>query len=268
MARRNWVLDRMAEDGYISAEQAAAAKQEDLIMTAPEVDVDPDGAYYAEEVRRFVASKYGDEAIYHGGLFIQTSLNPALQKAATKALQDGLLAYDRRHGWRGPVAHVPAQTDGKETLAHLQKTTFTPEGWQLALVEKVSDTQADIYINDQTTGSIALSAVEWARKALDGGRIARAKVEKVSDVLASGDIVYVQKLKKANAYALKQLPEAEGALVAMDRTRDVCWRWLGGFSFQKNQFNRAVQAYRQPGSSFKPFVYLTGIGCRAIRHPV
>ena len=259
MARRNWVLDRMAEDGYISKEQAESAKQEDLIMTAPVEDIDPDGAYYAEEVRRFVVDKYGDDAIYHGGLFIQTSLNPELQKAATKALQNGLLNYDRRHGWRGPLANVPEQTDAKEVLEQLQKKSFIPEGWELALVENVTDAQADIYINPEQKGIIQLSDLEWARKALEGGRISRDKITKVSQVLNPRNIIYVQKLKKGNLYALKQVPEVEGALVAMDPHTGRVLAMAGGFSFQKNQFNRAVQAYRQPGSSFKPFVYLTAL---------
>ncbi len=259
VARRNWVLDRMADDGYISKEQAEAAQQEDLIMQPAVDSISPEGAYYAEEVRRFVVDKYGDDAIYHGGLFIQTSLNPELQQAATKALQDGLLAYDKRHGWRGPVAHFDTPADGVSALDRLQKSRFIPDGWQLALVENVSAETADIYIDEQTRGVIPLTAVEWARKALEKGRISRDKVTQVSDVLAVGDVVYVSLQKGKDTYALRQLPEVEGALVAMDPHTGRVLAMAGGFSFRKNQFNRAVQAYRQPGSSFKPFVYLTAL---------
>lgn len=256
VARRNWVLSRMYEDGYITKEQMESAQSEPIIIADRKKDVNKYGEYYAEEVRRFITEKYGEDAIYHGGLFIRTSLDPRLQEIATKSLQDGLISYDRRHGWRGAVAHV--DTPDLAALKEQSANRFVPEGWFLAVVQEVSDKSARVLTTDDQTGVIDLAQMSWAKKALDGGRIARAKVEKTADVLSVGDVIYVKPAKEGH-FSLEQLPDVQGALVALDPHTGRVLAMVGGFSFQQNQFNRAVQAYRQPGSSFKPFVYLTAL---------
>ncbi len=256
--RRNWVLHRMAKEGYISYRQLADAVKEPIVMRERTNDVLADAGYYAEEVRRFVGGMYGDEAMYNGGLFIRTSLEPRLQKAAVDALQGGLIAYDRRHGWRGPVGRFDTIPEGIDFMANHQEPDYLPDGWRYAVVTGVTDKEVDIVLADNQTGKIAFSDLSWARKALPDGRIGYA-VKKAGDVLAVGDLVYVQPKKKAGMYRLRQMPEVEGALVALDPHTGRVLAMTGGFSFKKNQFNRAVQAYRQPGSSFKPFVYLAAL---------
>lgn len=260
VARRNWVLTRMAEDGYITYRQAAQAQQEPLQMVSREKNLLRDSGFYAEEVRRFVSGRYGDEAMYNGGLSIRTSLDPTLQKAAVTALQNGLLSYDKRHGWRGPVSHVELTAEGKETFRKKEMPAYIPEEWKLALVTGLTEKEAQIQLKDGSVGRILLTTISWARKALDKGRISSTPVKKMSDVLKKGDIIYVSpKDNKGSVYYLQQMPEAEGALVALDPHTGRVLAMVGGFSFYKNQFNRSIQAYRQPGSSFKPFVYLAAL---------
>ena len=253
--RRDWVLQQMEANGYATPEEVAEAREEPIVMKHRTKQLTEDGQYYAEEVRRLVVSHMGDDSIYLGGLSIRTALKPELQNYAVEALQDGLIAFDKKHGWRGPVAH--ADENPMEMLKKYAKE-YAPKNWQYALVEKVSNTQADIRLVDDSTGIIPLSDLAWAKKALDKGRISVAEVKKVSDVLTEGDIILVSQ-KKGSTYSLQQMPNVEGALVALDPHTGRVLAMQGGFSFERNQFNRVVQAYRQPGSSFKPFVYTAAL---------
>jgi len=252
--RRDWVLSRMADDGYITPDEARQAMDVPVHMNPGKTQNFAEGQYFAEEVRRFVVDKYGDESINLGGLTIRTSLKPDLQKYATTALQDGLIAYDQRHGWRGPVDHT--DSDVLTKLAEYKKA-YAPKNWQYAGVISVMDTGAEIILMDESKGYIPLEKMTWAKKALENNRISSQKVERATDVLNVGDIVLVAKEK--DAYALKQMPAVEGALVALDPHTGRVLAMSGGFAFERNQFNRAVQAVRQPGSSFKPFVYLSAL---------
>ena len=256
-ARRDWVLSRMAEDGYITMEQAKEAMEKPVHMNPSSVKPLKEGQYYAEEVRRFVVDKYGDDSINLGGLSIRTSVDPKLQIAATNALQNGLISYDRRHGWRGPVTHV---ADGQDPIETLKKyvNQYSPKNWQYALVQGVDSEKADILLTNGEKGKVPLSEMTWAKKALENGRISLTAVSKPSDVLAIGDIVLVEP-KGNERYALQQMPAVEGALVALNPHTGRVLAMVGGFAFERNQFNRAIQAERQPGSSFKPFVYLAAL---------
>lgn len=253
--RRNYVLQQMFANGYITQEEMAAAMEEPIALNRRTKKLTKDGQYYAEEVRRFVVNEFGEKSIYLGGLSIRTSLDPKLQNYAVEALQNGLIEHDRKHGWRGPVAH--ADENGRETLEKYAKE-YAPKDWQYALVEKVQDDQAEIYLADGTTGIIPLSELTWAKKALEKGRISVTEVKKASDVLNVGDIIFTNR-KKNGTYTLQQMPLAEAALVAIDPHTGRVLAMQGGFAFEHNQFNRAVQAYRQPGSSFKPFVYTAAL---------
>jgi len=253
--RRDWVLQQMFANKYISETELNEAKEEPITLKRRTQAISKDGQYYAEEVRRFVVNKFGENSIYLGGLSIRTALNPKLQAYAVKALQDGLIAYDKRHGWRGPVAHV--EENGMEELKKYANE-YTPQNWQYALVEKVTNQEAEIRLMDESTGIIPVAEMLWAQKALENGRISNTDVKKVSDVLAVGDIILVAQ-KKGNYYTLHQMPNAEGGLVVLDPHTGRVLAMQGGFAFERNQFNRVVQAYRQPGSSFKPFVYTAAL---------
>jgi penicillin-binding protein 1A len=258
--RRDWVLFRMYQDGYIDIKQLAEAQAEGITMAPRQQNILSQSGYYAEEVRRFVTDKYGEEAMYNGGLFIRTSLDPHLQAVATDSLQKGLLAYDKRHGWRGAAAHFETTEMARAQLKVLSMPAFVPKNWQYAFVLQVSEENAKIEFADGKGGVIPLKNIKWARKALDKGKISKDAITSVGQVLSVGDVVYVSPLSAKEAtYELQQVPEVEGALVAINPHTGRVMAMSGGFSFYKNQFNRAVQAYRQPGSAFKPFVYLAAL---------
>ena len=262
VARRNWVIGRMVEDGYISEDEANEAKEKPLVVTERKSGFLEGTEYYSEEVRRSISHNFGDEALYQGGLIVRTTIDPKIQEIATKAFRKGLLAYDSRHGWRGATANIKIDENYKENL---QKTTLTAGAepdWEKAVVIKTTDTKAEIETAAEKKGFIPMSSLKWARWS-EKGKNMGPEPQKISDVLKKGDVIYVVKSNSENAqenqYDLKQVPEVEGAFAVMEPHTGKVLALVGGFSFAKSQFNRATQAYRQTGSTFKPFVYLTAL---------
>jgi len=267
-ARRDWVLAGMAETGAITAEQAKAATAEPLAVHMREPEGEPPG-YFLEEVRRELVARFGEKAVYEGGLTVRTSYTRNYQEMADKAFRDGLIAYDRRHGWRGPVTHLPNAAAAQTALTTMADPPGTA-GWLLAAVTAVEPAAAHIVLKKGGQGRIAINDLRWARKTLDDQRLG-AGVGRVSDVLQPGDIVLVEPIGAAAAtakrggpapsaqYALRQIPDVSGGLVTMDPKTGRVFAMVGGWSFQQSQFNRATQAKRQPGSAFKPFVYVTAL---------
>ncbi len=263
VARRNYVLSRMLEDGYITPEQAGAAAQAPL-QTAPARNQEfVQADHFAEEVRRELINRFGEDALYDGGLSVRTALDPRLQKIAYKALRDGLIAYDRRHGWHGPLAHI----DPGEGWAQRLGKVPGPAGlapWRLAVVLKTRNDRADIGFADGTQGSVPFAQLRWARKRLDNATLGPT-LNRVEDVLQAGDVVAVAqtdekpKGKTVGDWSLQQIPEVGGALVAMDPHTGRVLALQGGFAYGDSEFNRATQAQRQPGSAFKPFVYAAAL---------
>lgn len=263
IARRNWVLSRMADDGYITEAQAQEAQNEPLTVAQKDTNLLKLSGYYSEEVRRFIVSKYGEDAMYNGGLFIRTSLDPRLQKAGVTALQNGLLNYDKRHGWRGPLQTINLTDGWQDTFRKKNVPPYVPDDWKMAVVTETTPKEALLYLTDGSTGKILLTTISWAKKALDNAKVDTKPVRQITDVLKKGDVIYVspkdEKTPQTGLYLLQQLPKAEGALVALDPHTGRVLAMVGGFSFYRNQFNRVMQANRQPGSSFKPFVYLAAL---------
>lgn len=262
--RRNWVIGRMVEDGHITREQAEEARTESLVMRRRDPTEIVDAAYFAEEVRRDLIRMYGEDNLYQGGLSVRTTLNPRLQAIADRALLDGLIAYDRRHGWRGPVARLDGlEEDWADQLRVLQAPVGIDK-WRLAIVLGLSETRAEIGFEDGERGSIPMAALAWARPWLKGQKVG-PKPARPSDVLAVGDVVLVEHLtnsgedERDDIYGLRQTPEVNGALVALDPHTGRVLAMSGGFSYEQSEFNRATQALRQPGSAFKPFVYLAAL---------
>ncbi|SEB37160.1 penicillin-binding protein 1A [Nitratireductor aquibiodomus] len=267
--RRNWVIDQMVANGYATAEEGEKAK-------ATGLNVSPRrrgtylfaGEYFTEEVRRDIISRYGEDALYEGGLSVRTTLDPQLQLYARKALQNGLLRYDTLRGYRGPVTQIDISGDWGVPLGEVDALSDVPE-WQLAVVLGTEDDKISIGIKPQRvvsgalseereTGTIALDDMKWAmRHVVDGKRV---KANRQSDVLKPGDVIFVEKKPDTErAWELRQVPEIEGALVAMDPHTGRVLAMVGGFSYADSQFNRATQAYRQPGSAFKPIVYAAAL---------
>ena len=245
IGRRNYVLDQMRENGYITRDQMEAAKAEDLVTyDRPFGAVVADVDYFVEEVRRNLQQKYGDRALYDGGLQVRSTLDPRLQDIAVRSLRAGLVAYDRRHGWRAPIGHVASKSDWIAALKKTPNRSGVPT-WRVAAVTEVKD-DATVMLQDGTTGKIPAADLTWTR-----GR------------LKTGDIIYVEPLSgeavSRRSYALREVPVVNGAIVAVDPFTGHVLALSGGFSYGSSQFDRAVQAQRQPGSTFKPFVYATAL---------
>ena len=264
VARRDWVIGRMAEDGRISEAEARAAAEEPLIVHRRDDAELVKAEYFAEETRRELARLYGDEGVYTGGLSVRTTLDPHLQEIANRVLRQGLIDYDRRHGWRGPLQQIEIG-DGVDLAGRLQeieRPIGIDDDWLLAAVTATDAKQAEILLPDGRAGRIPMSELTWARKWIEGQRIGY-EPKKPSDVLQPGDVVLVEALTgdeaEADSYGLRQIPDVNGGLVALDPHTGRVLAMAGGFSYQRSEFNRVTQAKRQPGSAFKPFVYLAGL---------
>lgn len=265
VSRRNYVIDRMVADGYVSVEEGEEAKAKPIVVNPRQTGSRLFAAeYFTEEVRREVAEIFGDKRLYEGGLSVRSTLDPELQKMARKSLMDGLINFDRKRGsWNGPVDRMAIGADWGVDLAKIEALSDIPE-WTLAVVLDSGSDQATVGVQPETlvsgklseerkSGPLFLDTMKWARVS---GRAPSA----VSDVLAPGDVVYVQESQVApGTYELRQIPKVSGALVAMDPYTGRVLALVGGFSFAQSEFNRATQAYRQPGSSFKPFLYAAAL---------
>jgi penicillin-binding protein 1A len=257
--RRNWVIGRMAENGYITQEQAEAARKEPLTVN-PRV-ISPNSiasGYFAEGVRRDIAERYGEENLYEGGLLIRATLDPKMQAMARKALVDGLVRFDEARGWRG--AQQKIDLTGREWGLALAELPILGDvqPWRLAVVLEVTPGRARIglqpkkeasgqVVRDRQTGFVTADGAKWTRRT-------------VEKAVAVGDVVYVEPIEgKPDQFRLRQIPEISGAIVAMDPYTGRVHAMVGGFSFDQSEFNRATQAMRQPGSSFKPIVYSTAL---------
>jgi penicillin-binding protein 1A len=260
-ARRDWVIGRMREDGIIGEAEADQARKTPLqVRGRGEVDV-VRAEYFAEEVRRELLQRYGEAGLYGGGLSVRTTVDPKLQDITDRALRKGLTTYDRRHGWRGPVARIDAGTGWEKRLQAVQKPNGLPQGWALAVALEVGDKTVSIGFADGKTGTIPFAELQWARPHREHQRVGPA-VRQPSDVLAPGDVVAVEALEgdaSARQFALRQIPNVGGAIVALDPHTGRVLAMSGGWSFELSQFNRVTQAMRQPGSAFKPFVYLPAL---------
>jgi penicillin-binding protein 1A len=257
----------MVEDRSITPLEAELAWNEPLeIRERGETEL-ANAAHFAEEVRRELVRLYGSYGLYEGGLSVRTTLDPQLQVAAETALRSGLIAYDRRHGWRGPLTRLTAVE--AETWAEQLDGAEIPEGlpdWERALVLFTTNKVAQIGFVDGRTGEIPINALQWAREPLEGQKVG-ASPSSVEDLMTAGDVIYVESIVEDSfgetvpdgTYGLRQVPEINGALVALDPHTGRVLAMVGGFSFDDSEFNRANQAMRQPGSAFKPIVYLAGL---------
>jgi len=256
--RRNYVIGRMEEDGYVTAQQANEARAEPLVVNPRVLTPNSIAAgFFAEEVRRELSERYGEQKLYEGGLSVHTTLDPKIQLMARKALVDGLVRYDEAHGWHGTLKTINIGQDWGVPLADIPSYGDI-KPWVLAAALDVSDTsiriglqpdrdQSGAVVADRKTGSVTLDGVKWT------GRGPRSLVK-------PGDVFYVEPIPgRQGEYRLRQIPEVSGACIAMDPYTGRVLAMVGGFSFDESEFNRATQAQRQPGSSFKPFVYAAAL---------
>ena len=281
--RRSYVLTRMAEDGYADKEAAKAAKEKDIVVVDRfEGDEYLAAEYFVEEARKQIKSMYGDDELYEGGLSIRTTLDTRLQLAGREALRGGLEAFDRRHGYRGPLATWDNFDDWKTRLGEFEGPKDVGD-WRVALVLEANAKSAKLGFADElaipeakdgedlpeadASGTLNIADIKWAKKALAKGAVGK-EPKSLTDVIKAGDIILVQRKPRAakdksedriTAYNLRQVPKVNGGLIAMDPHTGRVLALVGGYSFEQSQFNRATQAKRQPGSAFKPFVYAAAL---------
>ncbi|PCJ71136.1 MAG: penicillin-binding protein [Rhodobiaceae bacterium] len=277
IARRNWVIGRMLDNEFITSYQASVARSEDLVVTPRAFGAQiVEANYFVEQVRRDLYERYGEEQLYESGLSVRTTLDTHYQRAARTALRNGLVAYDQRHGWRGAVATLEANTTWTSALSEMDMPgDLAP--WTLAVVIGLSETEAKIglrptrdvsgaFLDEIVTSTIPLSEMTWARGFVDDTHRG-PEIERPQDVLAIGDVVYVEPAGDATTdesdpsdhYALRQIPGVNGGIVVLDPHTGRILALQGGFSYKLSEYNRAVQATRQPGSAFKPFVYAAAL---------
>ena len=281
-ARRDFVIDRMAQDRVITAQEAGAAKSEPVQPAIfRRAETLAGGEYFTEDVRRWMIDEFGASRTTQGGLSVRTTLDPALQLAADKALRDGLMRYDlRRGGWRGPVSRVATGPNFRNGWASALAALPHPPGqlaeWRTGVVLETVDGEARIGFLERQPGittpaprvlPLALADLAWARPN-NAGQLGAAP-RKITDVVVAGDVVMVEiqpatmaqgrVAARPERLALRQVPKVQGALVTIDPATGRVLAMSGGWSFENSQFNRVSQASRQPGSSFKPFVYLTAL---------
>lgn len=266
-ARRNWVLSRMVANDMVAQVDAEMAAQMPIEMfSRDKARIVQGGSYFTEEVRRELVDQLGEDAVLKGGLSIKTSLDPKLQKAATDSLRAGLIAYDmRQRGYRGPIARIKTVDVWQEALSKIPQ----PAGgdlWTLAYVYDVKKTEAWIAFKDGSKGVIPWAEMKWARAEYAHDKFG-PPVTRPSNVLNVGDVILVEaavtkegdKEPEVPLYKLRQVPKVQGAIVALDPHTGRVYAMTGGFSSSISQYNRATQARRQPGSAFKPFVYMAAL---------
>ena len=237
--RRDLVLKNLFENKYINLKSYNKFKFEKIKLNKTKKVFSEDAQYYIEDVRKNVIETFTYDKVYKQGFNINTPINLEFQKIATKALRDGLIAYDKRKGWRGPLTNKNYSENWNSNLEELNLENSI--NWKLAIVKKVNKFSAEIQTEDKLDGKIEFKDISWTKK-------------EFNQLLKVGDIIYVKKIDN-NIYNLKQLPKINGGIVVMDPYTGRVLALSGGFSFKKSEFNRATQALRQPGSAFKPFVY-------------
>jgi penicillin-binding protein 1A len=288
LERRNWIIDRLNELGYITDLEKKKAIETAIILKQKDVEFVTNGEFFSEEVRKQLQKMYTEQGLLENGYFVLTTINPPLQELADKYLKEGIEEYDIRHGFRGGIVNIATEIDFENRWPDLLKNYNIeqkyPSNWEKAVVLEINNEEEIILIglkkeeyvdgynlednnfikvsNDDKliiTGYIPLSNLEWARTYVDVDTLGK-NIKKVADVdLRVGDIIVVKKSNVKNEYFLKQIPAVNGALVAMDAHTGKILAMMGGYIDSQLDFNRVTQAERQPGSTIKPFAYLTAL---------
>ena len=258
--RRDYVLGRMEDLGYINEAEYAAALAQPMESELHGAAIELNAPYVAEMVRRDMLNRFGDST-YSAGYQVVTTLDSRLQIAANYALRNGLLEFTRRRGYRGPLGTVELDSETldapyAEWPAEVRQLLeqYVPGGLSAAVVTALNENNsATITLSSGERANVPWTGISWARPFVDR-ETTGPEPESIADVLAVGDVIIVMPTT-AGTWALAQIPEAQGAVVSVDPYDGAITSLTGGFDFATSKFNRAVQAYRQPGSSFKPFIY-------------
>ena len=237
--RRDLVLKNLYDNDYIDEINYEKFINKEIILKKRKKTFTEDTSYYVEDIRKNVINQFGFDKVYKQGLNISTPINLDLQKIAIRSLREGLVSYDKRKGWRGPLLQKQNIRNWKDKLDEFRLERSIK--WDLAIIKKVNKFSTEIETENNVKGIIKYENISWIKK-------------EFNEILKVGDVVYVENLNN-NMFALKQLPQVNGGIVVMDPFTGRVLALSGGFSFKKSEFNRATQALRQPGSAFKPFIY-------------
>ena len=237
--RRDIVLKNLYENNYLNNDEYKKYLKKEIQLNKRSLDLFEDANYYSEEVRKILLKKYGFDKIYKQGFNIKTPLNPDFQIHAIAALRKGLETYDRRKGWRGVLANKKNNNNWQKEVEKFKIEKSIK--WNIAKVKEINYFTITIELENKEKGKVNLDSINWIRK-------------NFNEFLKVGDIIYVKKIKN-DLWDIKQLPKINGSVVVMDPYTGRVLSLVGGYSFKKSEFNRATQAYRQPGSAFKPFIY-------------
>tara|TARA_B100001093_G_scaffold497106_1_gene543634 strand:- start:849 stop:3188 length:2340 start_codon:yes stop_codon:yes gene_type:complete len=238
--RRNLVLKNLFDNGFLNLKEFEDKKNSNILLKKKKKIFLEDAQYYIEDVRKNIIEELTYEKVYKQGFNINTPINLNLQKIATQSLRDGLIAYDKRKGWRGSLTNIVYDKNWYEKIEkkyNLEKSI----GWKIAIITEIDQFKTTIETQDKLIGTIEYENISWTKK-------------EFNQLFKVGDIVYVEKIKNKR-FSLKQVPKINGGIVVMDPYTGRVLALSGGFSFKNSEFNRASQALRQPGSAFKPFVY-------------
>lgn len=270
LKRRSMVLVRMYGEHFISKDQMRAADAENIVLKKREKYQDV-SAYFIEHVRRYLMERYGSQELYRSGLEVHTTLNLTMQRAAFQSLREGLMEYDKRHGYRGPIGHGSAS--GEESKKPLEAPLSRPQESRSVRVNDILEgTVADLdgkgawVLTEAGKGFLPLEGLQWAGSAVrkkdpsDPAKTVWIKPKSLEDILSQGDRILVRVVRSVPGssglfFSLEQEPEAQGAVICMQPSTGEIKAMVGGFDFEKSEFNRAVQSRRQPGSAFKPLIY-------------
>ncbi|CAK8163540.1 Penicillin-insensitive transglycosylase / Penicillin-sensitive transpeptidase [Candidatus Xenohaliotis californiensis] len=262
--RRNWVLQRMYDDGYIDEVSKKIFQSIPLSITTSSDQHLIHNDFFVEEVRKNLIKKYGEDALYTNGLTVHTTLNLSYQNLAKIALKNGLENYDQKHGWRGAIQNIADELlvrdyNWASYLINIKQLYPNIAPWKMAVVLNIEDSQAEIGLENGSLGTILLSDIKWAKAWIDNSNTGSIP-KKMEQVLKIGDVIMVSaNIKSLGCYNLKQIPKINGAIVVMEPNSGSILAMVGGYNYNENQFNRATQALRQPGSIFKTFVYLAAL---------
>ncbi|MDC3117247.1 PBP1A family penicillin-binding protein [Candidatus Pelagibacter sp.] len=238
--RRDLVLKNLNQNGFLSLEKYNKFKNQNIKLKKKKKIYLEDAQYYIEDVRKNIIDTLTYEKVYKQGYNINTPINLKLQKIATESLRNGLISYDQRKGWRGPIKNMINDDNWHSNIGKKHKLENSIN-WEIAIVKEIGQFQTKIETINTSNGFINYNEISWTKK-------------EFKELFKIGDLIYVNKVKD-NYYGLKQLPKINGGIVVMDPYTGRVLALSGGFSFKSSEFNRATQALRQPGSAFKPFVY-------------
>ena len=238
--RRDLVLKNLYENSFIDKKKYLEFKNQTIELKKVKKVFLENSQYYIEDVRKNIIGKLTYDKVYNQGYNINTPINLKLQKIATQSLRNGLISYDRRKGWRGPIKNINYSKDWYKKIPKKLRLEKSIE-WEIAIVKKINQFNSIIETENSSKGIIKYKDISWTKK-------------EFTELFKLGDIIYVKKID-TNSYSLQQLPKINGGIVVMDPFTGRVLSLSGGFSFKNSEFNRASQALRQPGSAFKPFVY-------------